>query len=429
MQKNLGIVGLWHLGCVLAASWSQLNQKVYGFDYDGRRIENLKKGIPPLFEPSLEETIRTNMEKGILNFSASIDSLSVCDFVFLCYDTPVRDDDSSDTSILEKAVLDVRKVMKDGAILIVSSQSPVGFCAYLRNLLRDQNDTLDLAYSPENLRLGEAINCYLNPGRIILGTADAEAEQKCLQLFQQITSEILCMNLASAEMVKHGINSFLATSIVFTNNLADICDETNARIDDVVRGMKSDPRIGQKAYLAPGIGFSGGTLGRDLKVLSSKNESTNGYAKLFGFIHESNNERKQVIAHKIEKLLKGIANKNVGVLGLTYKPGTSTLRRSLPLEIIALLIGKRAQIRAYDPMADYSELGFQPKFQVANSIADAAKDADILVVLTDWNDFKEFDWLTVKDLMRSPRILDTRNCLNEHRVRESGLSYYSIGRG
>jgi len=193
--------------------------------------------------------------------------------------------------------------MKDGSILIISSQSPVGFCASLRLLLHEKNTNIDIAYSPENLRLGEAIDCYLNPGRIILGTANSLTEKMCVTLFNRISDQVLSMSLESAETVKHGINSFLSLSIVFANHLADICEEKNARIDDVIRGLKSDIRIGQKAYLAPGIGFSGGTLGRDLKVLEQINEETNGFAKIFGTIHKFNSERKLAIIQKVKKII------------------------------------------------------------------------------------------------------------------------------
>ena len=428
MDKKIGVVGLWHLGCVVSASWSQLGYKVIGFDYDESRINNLQNGIPPIFEPKLSELIKDRIANNLLQYSTDIKALSECDFIFLCYDTPVRDDDTSDTSILEKSVEDVRKIMKDSAILIVSSQSPVGYCSELRKKMKDFNGTLDLAYSPENLRLGEAINCYLNPGRIILGTADKETEIKCVNLFNKITDEIVKMNLESAEMVKHGINSFLSMSIVFSNHLADICEAKGAKIDDVIRGLKSDVRIGQKAYLAPGIGFSGGTLGRDLKVLDSVNSASNGYAKLFGLIHELNSERKYAILKKAEKILNGIEGKTIGILGLTYKPGTSTLRRSLPLEIVNLFLSKKALIKVYDPKADYSELTVNPDFEISKCINETATNSDILILLTEWEEFKTYDWSSAIDLMNNKSFFDTKNALDELKMRYFGFNYYSIGR-
>ena len=425
---KIGVVGLWHLGCVLCTTWSKLGNQVIGFDYDSALISNLQQAIPPLFEPDLAESIRKSLDDKSLAFSDQIQSLSECDFIFLSYDTPVLDDDSSDTSILEKAVKDIAVVMKQGAVIIVSSQSPVGFCSSLQKYLKEINGTFDLAYSPENLRLGEAIQCYLNPGRIILGTADKNTETKCKALFSQIPAEILSMNLESAEMVKHGINSFLSMSIVFANHISDICETTGACIDDVVKGMKTDPRIGPQAYLSPGIGFSGGTLGRDLKVLSRKNSEVKGRAVFFGLVHQLNQERKYSIVNRLERILGTLENKSIGLLGMTYKPGTSTLRRSLSLEIADLLVEKKARIKVYDPKADFSELGSKSDLTISQTIEDVAAGTEALVLLTEWQDFRECDWARVSNQMKTPNFFDTKNFLSESAMVNSGFQYYSIGR-
>ncbi len=428
MNEKVGVIGLWHLGCVISVSWMKLGYEVVGFDYEKTRVEKLRKGIPPLYEPNLDKALLEGFEKGLLSFSDNVESLRECDYVFLSYDTPVLDDDTSDTSILENSVKSVRVVMKDSAILIVSSQSPVGYCSHLRYLLKEKNATLEIAYSPENLRLGEAIECYLRPGRIVIGTASKETELSCVKLFSKITDQLLCMSLESAEIVKHGINSYLAMSIVFANHLADICESKSARIDDVVRGLKSDVRIGAKAYLSPGIGFSGGTLGRDLKVLDSVNESSNGFAKMFGAVHAFNSERKLSIVSKIDAILGGIAGKTISILGLTYKPGTSTLRRSLPLEIVEQLVNRNGKVKVYDPKADYSELNEPPLFEICKSIDDASDNCDILVLLTEWDEFKYFDWSKLVSPKNKKMFFDTKNCLDECNMRKVGFNYYGIGR-
>jgi UDPglucose 6-dehydrogenase len=425
---KIGVVGLWHLGCVLCTAWSRLGNQVIGFDYDQELVNNLKKAIPPIYEPDLTESIQKGLDAGNLSFSNKIQSLSQCDFIFLSYDTPVSDDDSSDTGILLKSTMDAGSIMQDKAVLIVSSQAPVGFCSVLRKRLKERNPSLDLAYSPENLRLGEAIQCYLHPGRIILGTADAETESRCLDLFSQINAEMICMRLESAEMVKHGINSFLAMSITFSNHLADMCEITGAAIDDVVRGMKTDVRIGQKAYLSPGIGFSGGTLGRDLQVLRKKNGEAKKNASIFGIIHYLNRSRKQDIVSRLEELAGGLKHKKIGVLGLTYKPGTSTLRRSLPVEIIGLIIEKGAEVKVYDPKADYAELQGAIKFEITHSIADVSENVDALILLTEWADFKTCPWGDVAGRMRKPVFFDTKNFLDPGSMKSCGFQYYSIGR-
>ena len=426
-MKKVGVIGLWHLGSVLCASWSKLGYEVVGFDYEKSRVDDLLNGISPVFEPNLNKTINYGLKNNTLNFSNNIEALNDCDFILLSYDTPVDNNDSCDLAILEKSVDDVASIMKDNSILIVSSQSPVGYCSNLEKILIKKNNTLNLAYSPENLRLGEAIECYLNPGRIILGTSNKETERRCLSFLKSITDNILTMNIESSEVVKHGINSFLALSVVFANNLSDICEESGANINDVVNGLKSDIRIGKKAYLSPGIGFSGGTLGRDLKVLDDFNTKKSGHANLFGHIHKANLERKTIITKKIVKLLRNEKEKTVGILGLTYKPGTSTLRRSLPLEIVNLLMKEKISVKVFDPKADYTELNSEPKFIIAKDVDDVSSDVDLLILLTEWPEFKHLDWDIIKEKMKTPIIFDTKNFLDGKIIKENKITYYSLG--
>ena len=429
MADILGVVGLWHLGCVIASSWASLGCNVRAVDPDEGRIQDLKRGIPPLYEPHLTESIQENLAAGRICFSSGFESLGACDYVFLAYDTPVLEDDTSDTGFLERTVMDIGPFLKRDAILIVSSQSPVGFCGHLRQLLGEKRRGLELAYSPENLRLGEALECYRNPGRIVLGSENIATESRCVRLLGRITKNILCMNLAGAELTKHAINSYLAASIVFVNGLSDLCESRGANIDDVVRGMKSDPRIGPRAYLSPGIGFSGGTLGRDLKALDEVNRQQAGSAVIFGLLHELNGARKTSILSKIDRILGGIEGRRIGLLGITYKAGTSTLRRSLPLEIARLLAGRGARVVVYDPQADYGELEGPLDFGIAGTMEEAARDSELLMLMTDWEEFKNADWAGIKHVMKEPNLLDTKNLLSPEAVEKSGFRYRSLGRG
>jgi len=428
-KRNIGVVGLWHLGCVLCASWAKLGHRVVGIDFRSDLIGNLKSGIAPLFEPGLEDEIKNGLSKGLLSFSTDEKSLSNCDFIFVAYDTPVREDDTSDVSFLVEAVGRISPILKNHSIVIVSSQSPVGLCSRLRLTLQEQKPTLELVYSPENLRLGEAINCYLNPGRIIIGSETERAKDQAMSLFREIPADIITMNLASAEMVKHGINSFLATCITFSNHLADLCEYSGADIFQVLKGMKSDPRIGTKAYLSPGIGFSGGTLGRDLKVLERLNKKNNGMAEFFATVHEYNSLRKRSIVAKIEKLLDGtVKGKQIGILGITYKPGTSTVRRSLPLEIVDILKSRGAEIVVYDPKADFSELMGPPSFRIEKKAEQVFDGSDIIVLLTDWPEFSELNWESLFLRMRKPIVFDAKNALADMKLKNLSFSYHGVGR-
>ncbi|OGR84399.1 MAG: hypothetical protein A2901_06430 [Elusimicrobia bacterium RIFCSPLOWO2_01_FULL_54_10] len=429
-KSAVGVFGLWHLGCVLSAAWSSKKCRVIGFDYDESLIQKLKQSEPPIFEPNLKETLKKNMRQKTLSFTADIAQLKECDYVFLSYDTPVLDNDGSDLTPLERAIDDLGKVLKKGALVIVSSQTPVGTCGDFRETLKSANASLDLVYSPENLRLGEAIHNYLNPGRIILGSEDKTAEKKALELFKLIPAKVLSMNLESAEMVKHGINAFLAMSIAFTNELSDLCEKTGADILDVVKGMKSDPRIGEKAYLSPGIGFSGGTLGRDLKVLESV-DASQAKGNFFGEIHARNRTRKHTVISRLKTLLPngaGAKGQRIGVLGLTYKPGTSTLRRSLPVEIVRELQKVYSQISVFDPKADFSQWSGEKGFTIASSAEKLVKESDAVLILTEWPEFKTLRWSAALRKSCPQIIYDAKNCLIDLSLSKMGYRYVRIGR-
>lgn len=427
-KTKIGIVGLWHLGCVLSAAWSKLGFKVMGFDYSKDIIKSLNQNQPPIFEPGLVEMMVELKERNNLKFTNEINSLRQCDYIFLTYDTPVLENDESDLTPLQKAIDDLGNILKDGSIIIVSSQTPAGTCNRFRTEVQKKNPAIELVYSPENLRLGEAIQCYLNPERIIIGAESELALSKTITLFNKIKAEIITMNLASAEMVKHAINSFLANSIVFANHLSDLCEVSGANIHDVIKGMKTDARIGQKAYLSPGIGFSGGTLGRDLRVLAHLNRVSGEKALIYETLLKFNSDRKHVIINKIINLLKGnISGKTISVLGLTYKPGTSTLRRSLPLEITNLLIQKGARIKVYDPKANYKEIDGPPKFEICSSINEAISGSNLIVLLTEWNEFKEYDWEKRATLLKEKLFFDTKNFLYDKKLSTKGYEYHGSG--
>jgi UDPglucose 6-dehydrogenase len=386
---KIGVVGLWHLGSVVSCAWAKLGNDVVGFDYDTNIIDNLSKGKAPLFEPGLDDEIQTQISEGRLRFSNNKSCLSACDYVFITYDTPVDENDVIDTSPITDTIDDIKWGLALNTTVIVSSQSPVGFCDVIQNKLKRINPTYELAYSPENLKLGEALDRYLHPGRIIIGASNKFSKSKAMHLFFQIEAEQITMDLKSAEMVKHGINSFLATSIVFADQLADICEKLDVNFAEVVKGMKSDPRIGKNAYLSTGIGFSGATLGRDLKILSDADN-------LFDSVYEWNKERGNTIVDKFRTFTNGLLDRKIGVLGVTYKPNTSTLRNSTPLKIIDIMIEEGANVMVYDPHADYTELEGEPKFKIVKYLEDVIFESDYLIILTECDEFKKYDFGNVK---------------------------------
>jgi UDPglucose 6-dehydrogenase len=429
-KPKIGVVGLWHLGCIIAATWSKLGSEVRGIDFEENNVINLSKGKPPIYEPELQETIQSSLEKGLLSFYQDPANLKDCSFVFLAYDTPVRDDDSSDISLLEETIEALASHLAPKTILIVSAQLPVGTARQFRNKLKAVDPSLEVVYSPENLRLGEAINCYLNPGHIVIGADEPQAGQAVAELFSPMQAECLFMNLPSAEMTKHGINSFLATSITLANQWADICTAVGADFAQVAAAMKCDPRIGKRAYLSAGIGFSGGTLGRDLQVLEGINQQIGDQSPIFGDIWQYNKARVKVVGKVAEDALGDLQGKTITLLGMTYKPGTSTLRRSLPLEVAYDLVARGALIRAYDPKADWSEAQLPERFESFASVYEAVEKADLVVLLTEWLEFKSLDFSEILKRMEGTIFFDTKSFLLERfeEMESLGFTVLSIGR-
>jgi len=341
---EMAVVGLWHLGCVLAACWARLGCRVVGIDEDGERIAGLIQGKAPIHEPGLEEALKEALKAGRLRFARDLQAAGDCPFVFLAEDTPVREDDTSDLHPLQRTLERLGPHLRRGSVVIVSAQLPVGTARRLRQRLKRFDPTLELVYSPENLRLGQALACYLHPGHIILGAEDGDALERVRRLFAPMRAKILSMDLPSAEMAKHGINAFLACSIVLTNQLSDLCAAAGARAADVIAAMKQDPRIGPRAYLNAGIGFSGGTLGRDLKVLEGLSLRSGDCSPLFGCAWRYNDGRRRVVTRILKEALGDLNDRRIALWGLTYKPGTSTLRRSLPLTVARELVSEGARV-------------------------------------------------------------------------------------
>lgn len=427
---NIGVVGLWHLGCVIAASWAKLEKTVIGVDFDTDNINHLSQGKPPIYEPELQTTIQRHLAQENLSFSSNATELKDCQFVFLAYDTPVREDDSSDLSLLAQTIENIGNHLADNSILIISAQLPVGTARKFRQRVREFNPTVELVYSPENLRLGEAIACYLNPGHIVIGADDEVAGQAVADLFFPMQADCLFMNLPSAEMAKHGINSFLAASITLANQWADLCSQVGADFSQVSAAMKRDPRIGKRAYLSPGIGFSGGTIGRDLQVLESTNQEFGNISPIFGEIWRYNRARVGVVRRVAQDTLGSLEGKAIALLGMTYKPGTSTLRRSLPLEVATDLISQGVTVKAYDPKADWHEVELPENLHPCPDAITAVAGAEMFVLLTEWPEFKTLDFKAILAAMSGNFLFDTKSFLRAQfeELEALGFKILSIGR-
>lgn len=431
MLETICVAGLGHLGSVAAACWAEFGHRVIGLHDDLDVVEGLRAGQPPIFEPGLEPLLRTHAGNGRLTFTTDgREAARSADVVIVALDTPVADDDQPELDKVESVVRSVGLHLRETALLIVSSQVPVGTCARWRDELRRLNghDRIDVAYVPENLSLGQAIRTYCQPDRVVVGSDREATARRAARLFAPTNAPILSMSLRSAEMAKHALNGFLATSVSFANEIAGLCEASGADVLSVVEALRTDRRIGPDAFLSPGLGFAGGTLARDVQALRTIGRDGSVETPLLTSVLDVNRRRPGLVLRRLRDACGSIDGLLVGVLGLTYKAGTSTLRRSVALEVIRALSEAGAKVRAYDPRADLSELKEPVTFDVVPDAYEAAAGAGALLVLTEWPEFRELDFDRIGSAMTRPVILDGKNLLADLRLGERGLQYMGVGR-
>ena len=432
MPEKVCVIGIWHLGAVYSACLADLGYQVIGVDGDAKRIAELNKGIPPLFEPGLQELITSNIKSKRLTYTTDLNhAVKGASYVLITFDTPVNDQDEIDLSEIFDTAGRLAGCIENNSIILVSSQVPVGTCEEIKTIIKKQTPALDIdiAYSPENLRLGQAIDCFKKPERIVIGADNSATLDKVETLFSVVKAPVLKMNLRSAEMTKHALNAFLATSISFGNEIANICDEVGADALKVVTALRTEGRIGEKIPLFPGLGFAGGTLARDLKALKKIGREKGYETLLIDSVFTVNQRQNGVVVRKLERIYGSVKGLTIGILGLTYKPGTSTLRRSAALEIIKQLVDRGAKVRAYDPKANMNEVHEHIEFEFCTDVSTVAIDSDALVLITEWPEFKELDYARLKHIMKKPVFIDTKNLLDSQQMSAKGFSYFGIGRG
>ncbi len=432
-MSKVCVIGIWHLGAVASACLAELGYQVIGVERDPERAAVLNKGVPPVFEPGLEELMAKHLPSGRLRYTSGLqEGVQGAPYVVIAFDTPVNEQDEPDLSPIVDTVQALAGCLEDGATVILSSQVPVGTCEALADSLRRLNPQLrfGMACVPENLRLGQAIERFLQPDLLVLG-ADSDATMaKVEALFSPIPAPRVRTDLRTAEMTKHAINAYLATCISFGNELANLCDEVGADAFQVAQVLRLESRVSPKAPLLPGLGFAGGTLARDMKVLKHLAEKHHYPAPLLNGVLAVNQFQNTIVVHRLEKLLGTLQAKTIGVLGLTYKPDTSTLRRSAAVEIIQALVAKGASVRAYDPKADPKEMEpYLRDFTLCDDPYDVARGAHALVLITPWPEFKGLDLAHLRALMHSPVLLDAPNMLDPGQATQAGFLYQGVGRG
>ena len=425
------VLGLWHLGTVTAACLASGGHDVIGLDFDPAIVAGLDVGKPPLFEPGLEDLVKAGLASGRLRFTTDgVLAAGDADIVWVAYDTPVDVDDRADVAYVIERAARLFPHLRDEALMLISSQVPVGTTRQLEQTFASvsRGRTVGFGYSPENLRLGKAIDVFTHPDRVVVGVRSPADRDRVAGLLRPFTGRIEWMSVESAEMTKHALNAFFATSITFINEIAALCEQVGADATEVERGLKSEARIGPKAYLSPGGAFAGGTLARDVVFLSQLGQARGVATHLLSSIKPSNDAHRQWAQQRLEQLLDGVSGKTVAVWGLTYKPGTDTLRRSSSIELCHWLVDRGATVRAHDPAVKTLPLDLVGRIALADSALSAIHGASALVVSTPWPEYRQVAAAEVAARMARHLVLDANRFTGETLGSEAGIEYVSVGK-
>jgi UDPglucose 6-dehydrogenase len=423
----VGVVGLWHLGCVTAACLAGAGNEVIGLDPDPTVIEELTEGRPPVSEPGLAELILECAPR--LRFSADPGALAGARSAWVTFDTPVDDEDRADVEWVLEHSVQMLGPLPAGTLVIVSSQLPVGSVARLRDRCAAQRGEDDLRFAcvPENLRLGQALDAFRSPDRIVAGVRTEDDRRELGELLAPFSDHVEWMSVESAEMTKHALNGFLATSVAFINEVAAICEAVGADAGEVSRGLKSERRVGPGAYLGPGDAFAGGTLARDISFLRGLADRHDLSANVFTGVAEGNAAHKHWTDRKLVELLGSLDGRTVAIWGLTYKPGTDTLRRSSAVELCRRLAAAGTKVRAHDPAISVLPADLAADVELFSDPLAAVRGADALVVCTPWPDYRELSAREIRAALQNPLIIDPAGALQGALGDHAGLRYVRVG--
>ncbi len=426
MAKQITIIGTGYVGLTTGACMAHLGHQVVCIDTNVEKIAELNSGICPIYEKGLPELIAMGLETESLSFSDTADvNLLQNEFIFLCLPTPQAEDGSAELAAIYEVAENLKVSLSSEAIVVNKSTVPVGTCKAISEIIGRED--IDIVSNPEFLREGSAIEDFLKPDRIIIGADTMEASDRVAELYSNLESPIIQVDCASAETVKYATNSFLAMKVSFVNALAAVCEVVGADIDSVAKGLGTDNRVGPK-FLQPGPGWGGSCFPKDMQALV-RLASDSGYKfELLEAVIDANAQQFKRIASKVEKAVgKPLQGVHVAVLGLTFKAGTDDVRNSPAIAVSQLMSDLGAQLNYYDPLVELLPLGLSDGI-VHDSAEKAVTNTEVIVILTEWPEFKDLDWKKFQRIAKAPKIVDARNLLNPRTLRDIGFEYTSLGR-
>ena len=432
-MSKICVIGTGYVGLVTGTCFADLGNEVTCLDIDQERITNLLNGIMPIYEPGLEQLVKQNVIANRLAFTTDYNlALKGAEYAFIAVGTPSGNDGEADLRYVRTVAEAIADTVADEILVINKSTVPVGTGDWVADVITRRRDGKPLKFSvvsnPEFLREGSAINDFMNPDRVVLGSEDREAANRVAQLYQPLRCTIMTTDLRTAEMIKYASNAFLATKISFVNEIGNICEELGADVKEVSRGMGLDKRIGS-AFLDAGLGWGGSCFPKDVKALEHMAVLNGSHPQLLQAVMEINRNQRRRAVMKLRKVLKNLNEKTIGILGISFKPNTDDIRDAAAIEIIHLLQNEGAHVRAYDPQAMENASKILKNVILCENPYQVAENADALILATEWNEFKQVDFGKLKSLMAQPIILDGRNLWDASQLKALGFTYLGIGRG
>jgi UDPglucose 6-dehydrogenase len=436
---NIAVIGTGYVGLVTGGCLAQLGMNVICMDIDEDKIKKLKSGIVPIYEPGLEQIIRENLNSERLIFTASIkEAVAHAKVIFIAVGTPPQQDDSADLKQVYQAARDIARHMEDYKVIVNKSTVPIGTGHFVKteieNILQQRNITFgfDVVSNPEFLREGTAVKDFLKPDRIVIGVESETSLNLMKKIYSvqiQLDIPIVVTNLETAEMIKYAANAFLATKISYINEIADMCDLCNANISVVSKAMGLDNRIGTK-FLSPGPGYGGSCFPKDTKALVKIGKDLGYVPKIIESTIEVNDNQPMMMFEKIKNTIGSLENKIVTILGIAFKPETDDIREAPAINIMKLLLENGVQIKAFDPEAMENAKKTHPDLAIkyCNELYSACEDSDCIVLVTEWQDFMNLDFLKLKSIVRTPIFIDLRNAYTPSYVKNLGFLYKGVGR-
>ncbi|HET7434095.1 MAG TPA: UDP-glucose/GDP-mannose dehydrogenase family protein [Thermoanaerobaculia bacterium] len=430
---DIAVIGTGYVGLVTGAGLADFGNDVICVDVDVKKIEALKNGAIPIYEPGLDKLVSKNVSEGRLRFTTNLgEAIQGCRAIFIAVGTPPKEDGSADLKYVESVAHSIAKEMNGPKLVITKSTVPIGTGRLIQKIIDSYNTghKASVCSNPEFLREGSAIEDFMKPDRVVIGASDDESAAMMKEIYAPLHSleiPFVVTNVESSELIKYAANGFLATKITFINEIAVVCEKVGADVQDVARGMGLDTRIGPK-FLQAGPGFGGSCFPKDTSAMADISRRHGYEFQIMEAVLRVNDSIKERMVDKIAEAAGDVKGKTIGILGLAFKPETDDMRDSPTIPIIHGLQERGATIRAYDPQATENAKTFFENVQYCDDAYETAEGADVLVIATEWNEFRALNFDRVKKALKQPVLVDLRNVYDPHRMQAEGFRYYSVGR-